>query len=247
MEQNSKTRNQPFLTALARVYSRYGLTLEKDDFIERAYYVWRMIGNIATTSRRFDFVVPEDGVVDLPTDCEFVKSVTTTEVLPNVRGNTMGGKDFYNSKGKHREVRPDESMSSAESSVRMSKDYQYGTTVDYTVGDGYIQISSPTMRNRELTMYYSAIEKDEDGLPLLNDKEVEAIAAMVALQEAERRLFRGLKGSDILVQYLNPKADQLMAAAKSDEKISDDAIDKILDIKTSWDRKVYGRRFNMLK
>jgi hypothetical protein len=247
MEQNSKARTLPFLTALARINNRYDIVIEKDDFIERAYYIWREIGNIATDEHYFEAIVDDDGIVDLPTDCEFVRSVVTTETLPNRLNNPLYGNYYYDSEGRNREVRPDAKTLSAESSVRISDAYQHGTTVAYETGDGFIKVKSPTLHNRKVIVRYGAVNKDSDGLPLLNDKEVEAIATMMALQEAERMLFMGKKGSDVLVQYLTPKAERAMAAAKSDEKINDDAMDKILDVKTSWDRKVYGRRFNPIK
>ena len=247
MEQTSKKRTLPFLTARALVSRRYSISLDKDDFIERAYYIWRTIGNIATQDKKFPIVVPEDGVIELPKDCEFVRSVSSADLLPNTFENTMSGKNYYNSEGYNKEVRPDESMLSAESAARISPSYTHGTTISYSVGDGYIQVDSAVMRNRTVTIIYSAIDKDADDLPLLSDKEVEAIATNIALQEVERRLFQGVKGMDKMLQYLKPEADRLLLAAKSDEKINDDALDRLLDTKTSWDRKVYGRRWNAIK
>jgi transposase-like protein len=84
------------------------------------------------------------------------------------------------------------------------------------------------------------------GLPLLHDKEVAAIAAEVTRRITVRKVFEGQQSAVKVLNYIVQEADRLMAAAKVDEYINDDAIDQILDIKSSYDRKVYGQRFNML-
>ncbi len=246
MELEAKVKKLPFLTARARMVSRYGINIEKDDFIERAYYIWRDIGNIAVSNHRFSIAVPADRVVELPSDCEFIRAVTTDDVVPNTVENTALGNYRYDSTGIKSEISPDAAVLSSASSVKASKSYQYGVSVDYTIGDGFIKITSATMINRPVTIQYQAIAVDDDGLPLLNDKEINAISANMALQESEKSLFQGVKGADVLVQYLKLDADRLFQAAKVPEKITDDALDKVLDIKTSWDRKTFGNRFNMI-
>jgi hypothetical protein len=100
------------------------------------------------------------------------------------------------------------------------------------------------MAGSNAMLVYSSIVAGEDGLPLLNDLEVEAIAITMALREAESGLFRKEPGAQLLVQYLSPLSERALCDAKSDEKISDDGLDAMLDQKTSWGRKVYGSRFN---
>ena len=244
-ELSPKSRNLPFLTARARLSSRYQISLETDDFIERGYYIWRDIGNIATKTNHFDVTVPADGVVSLPNDCEFVESVTaTSEVMPDTLKNSTRSKYSMDSGGWKQDSRPAKDSTSAEDSVKASDQYSYGVSVNYSTGDGFIQVTSPTMYKRPIRIRYSAIHLDKDGLPFINDNEVHAIAGNLALQEAEQKLFQGMKGADVLVQYLKPEADRLLQAAKTPERISDDELDKALDIKASWDRKVYGRRFS---
>lgn len=246
-ELEPKSNRLPFQTARARLSSRYQISLETDDFIERGYYVWRDIGNIATETDSFTVQVPVNGVVELPSNCEFVEAVTSHEdVTPDTLINTTRSKYQTNSGGYKQDSRPDKSATSIEDNVRASKSYQYGTSVNYTTGDGHIVISSPAMYNRLVTVRFSAIAKDDEGLPLLNEKEVHAIAANLALQEGEKKLFQGMKGADVLVQYLKLESDRLLQAAKTPERITDDELDKALDIKTSWDRKVYGKRFNLI-
>ena len=97
-----------------------------------------------------------------------------------------------------------------------------------------------------MIVYRSLLVNEDDGLPLLNDKEVAAIAAEVTRREVARQAFQGIKGKAEMLSYIEKEANRLMAAAKIDEYINDDAIDQILDIKTTFDRKIYGRRYNPL-
>ena len=244
-ELEPKSNKLPFQTARARLSSRYQISLETDDFIERGYYIWRDIGNIAIEEEKFTIQVPADGVVELPSNCEFVESVTShEEVFPDNLHNTTRSKYSMDSAGYRHDVRPNKATTSIEDAVRASEKYSYGTSVNYTTRDRNLVVSSPAMFNRLVTVRYSAIAMDEEGLPLLNEKEVHAIAANLALQEAEKKLFAGMRGAPDLVGYLKTEADRLLQAAKTPERISDDELDKVLDIKTSWDRKVYGRRFS---
>ncbi len=240
MELAAKKNHLPFLTSKARLKSRYGVTMADDDFIERAYYIWREIGNIATAPRHFDVVVPQDLIVYLPKDCEFVNSVTTGS-LTDANGNS--GTITYTSGGREMESRPGTGMLSTQHEANSSSLHVEGESVNYTMGRGFIKLTSIDLFGRVVNVGYDAIDSDDDGLPFLNDKEVEAIACNMAMQKAQMDMFQRILGAEKIVAMLQPEAVRLMVAAKSPEKISDDAIDAILDVKNSWDRKTYGNRF----
>ena len=132
-------------------------------------------------------------------------------------------------------------------SITMSR----GKSVNYTnEGNNSIRITSIDALNRDVMVVYRSFDTDEDGLPFLNDKEVAAVAAGVAKREMVKKAFMGValkdKTSVALLQYITAESARLLTAAKIDENITDDAIDKMLDVKTSWDRKQYGRRFHLI-
>jgi hypothetical protein len=207
----------PFLTAKARMKSRYGIEMELDDFIEKAYYIWRSIGNIAINQKSVEYVIPENNIITLPSDCEFLDSVRLKYNLYNADGFDSSGR----------------------------KSTEKETTVSYdTIEDKAIKITNIGLEGLDVILEYSSIAVDPDGLPFLNDPEVEAIAANVAKQKAEIDLFRNIKGADSILQYIKPEADRLLIAARNDEKITDDGLNKLLDVKSSWDRKTFGEKFN---
>jgi hypothetical protein len=245
MERIAKKRHLPFLTSKAKAKQRYALDMKTDEFIEMAYDVWRSIGNIATTVTRYFTKVPDDMIVEIPQNAEFIQSVTSVDQQAVVTTFDSGGE-------KERHV-PAVSVRSNTPERNQSLTTSPGESINYTVLDeNTIQITSPNMINNDIMIVYNAINVDDDGLPLLNDKEVEAIAAEVARRWYVRKSFQDVGPAAnnrfvSMLQLITAEATRLMAAAKIDEKITDDAIDKMLDIKTSWDRKVYGRRFDLLK
>ena len=249
MERAAQDRRLPFLTAFARMQKNYPIDMTEDDFIETGYYIWREIGNIAPNIERLFITVPEDFIIELPEDCEFINSVTQIDDPKVYTTFDSGGR-------KDRHV-PSVAVVSYTPTRNQSEQSSYGESVNYkTLNKNTIQITSPDLLGRDLMVVYSSMTLDDDGLPLLNDKEVAAISAEVARQRLAAQLMGVVRDKSSLAQaqmaqtmlsYVTQEANKYMAAATMDEKLTDDAIDKMLDVKTSWDRKVYGKRWNPLK
>jgi len=241
MEKQSKIRHLPFLTAFNRAQRRYGLDMKQDEFIEEGYNVWREIGNQAPVLTRFFTKVPEDFIIELPPGCEFIEGVMII--------NEPARDTTFDSEGKKDRVLPAYISADNEPSINQSLETsKYGKSVNYVLaGDNAIKITSADALYRDIMVVYrSILVNEDDGLPLLNDKEVAAIAAEVTRREVMRQAFQNVAKKADLLKFISVEADRLMAAAKIDEYINDDAIDQIMDIKTSFDRKVYGRRYNPL-
>jgi len=239
MEKQAKIRHLPFLNSFARAQKRYGLDMSKDDFVEEAYNVWREIGNQAPVLNRFFTKVPEDFIIELPPDCEFIEGVIIINEPQIYRTADSQGVKEYN--------KPATYVEAATPHLNQSLNTSYnGKSVNYELaGKDAIHITSPDALYRDLMVVYKSILVDEDGLPLLNDKEVAAIAAEVTRRDVMRKAFSGIQGMPQALQFITQEADRLMAAAKVDEYINDDALDKMLDAKVTFDRKVYGRRINL--
>jgi hypothetical protein len=251
MELQAKARHLPFMTISARLYDRFKIAMGDDTIVERGYYIWRSIGNVATDIKTANVQVSSDLIVTLPQDCEFVRSLTTAAFQNDRNFDGSFGDYSFTPKGRAPEVRPDPTTVSVEANVRAMISTVPGERVDYKTYPGYLKITSPLMAGQSAVLIYNSIVTGPDGLPLLNDLEVEAIVVTLALREAEQDLFRG--GSTFnartgqassLVTYLKAESDRLLCDAKSVEKISDDGLDQLLDIKTSWGRKVHNSKMN---
>lgn len=97
---------------------------------------------------------------------------------------------------------------------------------------------------KNVTVVYHGVIVDEDGLPLITDKEMKALAAYLAYSDLYKQ---GLLRRDggLLQMSMLPKADwlKLCTAARIPERLSQNDMNDILDIKTKWDRKRYGKSF----
>jgi len=184
MEKQAKIRSLPFLNALAAAQTDYALVIKEDDFIELGYKVWRDIGNIAPVKTRYFTKVPDDYIIELPRGCEFIDSVTVIQVQ-----DELGGYDSSGSIDKARPVNDViDSLPRRDQSITTSK----GHSVNYTLEPGAIRITSEVLLHKDIMIVYSAILVGEDGLPLLNDKEVAAISAEVTRRITVRDSFQGI-------------------------------------------------------
>lgn len=81
---------------------------------------------------------------------------------------------------------------------------------------------------------YHGIFADEDGLPLVNEKELRAIAAFVAYTSLYKESIKKRDGNLMkLAQVVKEDWLRLCNAARVKEQLSQNDMDRILDAKTS--------------
>lgn len=97
---------------------------------------------------------------------------------------------------------------------------------------------------KNVAVVYHGVIVDDDGLPLITDKEMRALAAFLAYSDFYKQgLMR--RDGNLLQMAAVPKADwlKLCTAARIPERLSQNDMNDILDVKTKWDRKRYGKSF----
>ena len=95
-----------------------------------------------------------------------------------------------------------------------------------------------------VTILYRGIIVDEEGLPYLNYKEVNALAAYCAYVDMYKSAL--VKKDGNLLQLANAmKVDwlRLCNAARMPIHLTQNEMNDVLNVKTRWDRKVYGKSF----
>lgn len=93
-----------------------------------------------------------------------------------------------------------------------------------------------------MVVYHGIIADEDTGLPLLNDKELDAIAAYTAYVSLYKEGIRKRDGNIIkLAQDIKVDWLRLCNAARIPTHLSQNDADKILDVKVRWDRKTYGK------
>lgn len=215
----------------------YGITMQEDQWEETAIVAWNLIGNKRTKLYRYSTCVSncEEGV-QLPCNVDILEAVTTnfeewdysTNDTPNGNINSA----YVESYIEHRKA-------------FRNPLYLPGKLIHYErVGDMLYFDRS----HGKINILYRGLVLDDDGLPQITDEEALAIATYCAyiskfkegLQTNNPHL---MEVSNVLKQQWNVQCDQ----ARAGYYLSQNELDEILDAKTSWNRKSFGKSLKLYK
>lgn len=213
----------------------YGVNLKESDFEEIALNAWELIGTKHTELKEFIGNV-EDGFLELPCDCVEIELVSLPIVDADITDTLINGLDTESiAVETFIELRPN-----------LSTPYYNGEKfVKYKQIGNRLQFD----RNyRDVLVKYHGVIMDDNDLPLINDKEMRAIAAYVAYATIYKE---GLmkRDSNIISMANVIKSEwlQYCNAARVSSNLSQNDMDAILDAKTTWDRKKYGISYHPIK
>lgn len=244
MESVSFQASLPFKTPLAVLNSRFGITMNEEDYLELAYPIYKSIGSLGATSKIVSATILEDNTVKLPEDYVYLKSV----VLPfkGIESRSDGRDVKYSGKGKVIDSVSDLGHPDSNRNYIESGDHVDGYPLAYEFQSKYtIKIVSTKAANKSVMIVYGTYLLDDEGLPFLTDKEIEALLYTIALQYTEKQVFKKIPGAIEMLQYLSPLSMRALAAARIPEALTENEIDAILEVKSSWDRKTYGKRYKL--
>ena len=216
--------------------SLYGVTPDESSFEDLAMEAWGRIGTKHT--RLYQFVGDvKNNELQLPCNVEYIESVHAPFPDAQVRSNTsnFGWSDNIWIEGFIDLLKWD-----------ASPYWSKGKLLKYDEGNGVLYFAKNYPKVK--VVYHGVLADDETGLPLVNDKELRAIAAFVAYSSLYKE---GIKKRDAnlvkLAQTVNADWLRLCNAARVPEKMSQNDMDAILDASTSWDRKQYGKSFKPIQ
>lgn len=117
-----------------------------------------------------------------------------------------------------------------------------GKLVKYREGDNVLYFARDY--KNVMVVYHGIIVDPEDGLPMVTDKELDAIAAYVGYSVMYKEAIK-LRDRNLLeiANGLKQEWLKLCNAARIPAHLSQNDMDAILDVKTRWDRKQYGKSF----
>lgn len=211
--------------------SLYGITPSDNEFEDLALEAWSRIGTKHT--RLYKYVgSAQDKTLELPCNCDLIESVH----IPFVDAQTTSSSTDY----------PWENIW-IESYVdrRTFHDdpyFQRGKLIRYDEGNNTLYFAHDYPR--VMVVYHGIFADEETGLPLVNDKELRAIASFIAYHYLYKDGIKKRDGNTIkLAQVV--KEDWLRAcnAARVPEHFSQNDMNAVLDAKTSWNRKSYGKSY----
>lgn len=222
-------------SAFSLVDSLYGVEADPQSFEDVALAGWELIGNKHT--RLYRYVGSTiNGELALPCNVDVIESVHIPVVDAQLTSNKIdyvdtdsvlvesyidawnNGTDPFNQKGKY---------------------------VKYKEGDNVLYFNRDY--DKVIVIYHGIIVDDETGLPLINEKEMKALAAFVAWRELLKDGIRKRNADSIkLAQSIEAEWLRRCNAARIKDHLSQNDMDTILDVKTRWDRKQFGKSLKPL-
>lgn len=214
--------------------SLYGVIPDENNFEDLALTAWNKIGTKHTRLYQFEGSV-KNGVLELPCNLEDIDLIESVHIpIPDaeVSSNSTNW--------------PWQNIwieSYIDRFPRSSDPYFHtGKLVKYDKGENELYFSHNYPR--VLVIYHGILADEEEGLPLVNDKELTAIATFIAYASLYREGIKKRDANTIKVAQ-TIKEDWLRAcnAARIPDHLSQNDMDAILDAKTSWNRKSYHQSF----
>lgn len=213
----------------------YGIEMDDEDLEEIGLLAWDSIGNKNTRLYKYTTCINSDNSITLPCNASSIEAITTSYEDWNRSVNDLDNGDLnsayienYIEAGK----------------VYSSPYYVSGKLIDYEQNglDVYFPKNYGTVN-----VLYKGILADEEGLPYLTDKEAKAIATFIAFTLKYKE---GLSTNNTVIINLATNLEQKWLKYCDQArvgKLSQNDMNSILEIKSSWDRKSYGFGYKGIK
>lgn len=236
-----------FKTAYTQLRELYGIELNPDEFETIGMIGWDKIGNKLYVQKSATIKVcpiddPQDtmktSLIHLPCDVDAVEAVYLDFPEYQKTDNLHETPLIYNQyTEKYIDLRRGDNNNTS---------YRNGKLVKYrVVGPNTLQT---TLTEGTVNVLYKSISYDPDGLPLLNVKELDAIAAYCAYSHIFKQSVMTRDSSTFqMAKELENKWLKLCDHARTPISMSQNDFDAIGDAKYSWDRKSYGKTFKPLR
>lgn len=209
----------------------YGVTINPDNFEDVVLNGLQLIGN--KHSRMYRYVGDTTNrILELPCNLSFIESVTIpfedfqstsdTSIFPLVQNAYY---ERYNEAWK------------------WNKDplYQSGKLLNYNEINNALEFDRDYSN---VSVLYHGVIVDDDGLPLITDKELTALAAYAAYIDLYKKsLVLRDSNSFQIAQAVKQEWLRACSDARVPEHISQNEMNEILDARTRWDRKQYKKSF----
>lgn len=234
---NSVLKKYPFYTVYSHLSDMFGMEISEDQFEVMALSGWEKINNKEYQLYRIQLIPEpaEDGMgwyVTIPCNCDIIESVTAG-FEDYQRTSPIEFYNGYNSS-------PSEHFNEY---IKYDKNalYQSGKLLQYRVlGDRiYINEEQPFVN-----ILYKGIYVDEEGLPFLNIKEVEALTSYCAFCTLKKKSYQSMDANTLKLSQLEEQNwKRLCSAARVPQHINQNEINQVLDAKSNWNRKLYNKSF----
>lgn len=230
----------PFHTAYTHAREFYGLELNPDEFETIGIVGWDKIGNKVYKLYLYTIEPSKDSnetyYVDLPCNVDQIEAVTANY------------EDYTRTSNKFLAANLQDGWIEGYIESRQYNTghlYSHGKFIKYRQEGNRLILSD---KFNLVHILYKGYVVDDDGLPFITWKEVEAIAAFCAYVNdfKKARLTRD-QATFQMSQAMEMKWKQLCTQARIPDYLNQNEMDEILNVSTSWDRKRFGKSFKPIK
>ncbi len=222
-----------FHYAMSLANTLYDIEGDMEDMEEIGLIAYNHIGNKNTRLYKGTLDVNcVDGSIELPCNVDIIEAVTYC------------GEDWnYTSNTKHN---GDVNSLFTENAIEAQKRfldpfYVSGKYVDYKRVGNTLYVNKGLGK---VNILYHGILVDEDGLPEINDKEALAIADYIAYTYTYKKAIRTMnKNTMDLAKDLKQNWLFHCDAARVPDYVSQEEMNKILDVQSSWGRKIFNKSY----
>lgn len=227
-----------FHYAMVLANQMYGTEMQSEDFEELGIIAFNKIGNKRSKLHSGCVVVTDDNTVELPENCSRIEALTYNFEDARFTSPLHDYGDI-DSIATEQWIERNKQLT--------SPDYISGRYVKYTQSGNTLYLKDD-FRGDTLNILYDEDIVDDEGLPQITEKEAQAIAAYVAsINLFKKGLSTNNQGLIQMSQGIERKVAVLIDQARIPESISQNEMNEVLDAKTSWDRKVYGKSYKPIK
>jgi hypothetical protein len=231
-------------TAMTMMNDEYAVEMDDDTFVERAYKIWKNIGNEAQAWHILKAKVDGEKRIWLPNNAEQVASVSSMDVFKDVwgsdlvifnNGSLMLSAEYFVAVVTNRLM--------VNSILDNRRNRIEGLFVDFTHHGDHIQFKSKDLIGTHMVVLFKGVISDDYGLPKITYRESEAIAAGVAFIHYKKLALLGDSAAAAMLEFLKEEKDRLTTQARMPEHLTENQMNRILDTNSSFDRKGYHRSY----
>lgn len=229
-----------FLSAYSQARELYGVEVNPDEFETIGMIAWDKIGNKKYRWYKFTATPTETDsgayFIELPCNVDIIEAVTadyedyqkTGPMMVSGRTNNGWIEGYIeNRKFNTNFLYPP---------GKFIKYHQEGNTL--FLADNFDTVN----------VLYKGVLADEDGLPEITTKEMDAIAVFVAYTKTYKDAIRTRDQLLLAIaKDLEAKWKNLCTQARVASYINQNEMDEILNVATSWDRKRFGKSFKPIR
>lgn len=229
-----------FNTAYTQARELYGIVMNPDEFETLGLIAWDKIGNKRMRFYKYETIPVQDSqsawFIDLPCNTDLIEAITAdyedyqkTDPMRSANQNYNGWQESYVESRKY----------------NTNFLYSSGKFIKYTQEGNRLYLAD---KFNKVLILYRGVLTDDEGLPSLNEKELDAIATFCAYTKTFKdALVSRDKNSMEFAMLL--KADWLKKCtqARVPSYMNQNELDEILNVSTSWDRKRFGKSFKPIK